>query len=225
MQSPPQWWLTALAIGISLSLVVPRRTWPLARNVVTIAHEGGHALVAFLSGRRLAGVSLHSDTSGVTVSSGKPTGLGMILTAAAGYVAPSLFGLGGAWMLSHGRVMATLWLSTFLLVLMFALIRNLYGVLTVALTGFVVFAISWWTPDFVQAAFATTLAWFLLVSGPRPVWELQAKRKRGQAPESDADQLAALTGIPGLVWVGIFMLTAIASLASATYMSVRAVLA
>ena len=41
------------------------------------------------SGRRLDGIRLHSDTSGLTVSRGKPTGIGMVLTAAAGYTAPS----------------------------------------------------------------------------------------------------------------------------------------
>src|SRR5690348_7286751 len=85
-----------LAMGAAALLIVMfRYVWHIARNAVTIAHEGGHALVALLCGRRLAGVRLHSDTSGVTVSYGKPRGLGMILTVAAGYVTPSLLGLGG----------------------------------------------------------------------------------------------------------------------------------
>ena len=62
--------------------------------MITIVHEAGHALVAVLVGRRLSGIRLHSDTSGLTLTKGKPYGPGMVLTALAGYVAPSLLGLG-----------------------------------------------------------------------------------------------------------------------------------
>ena len=54
----------------------------------------------------LTGIRLHSDTSGLTVSRGKPHGLGMILTAAAGYTAPPLLGLGGAALLAAGHITA-----------------------------------------------------------------------------------------------------------------------
>ena len=39
-------------------------------DAVTIAHEGGHAVAALLTGRRLRGIRLHSDTSGLTLSAG-----------------------------------------------------------------------------------------------------------------------------------------------------------
>lgn len=212
VQSTPTWWVSAATMALSLCLVVPRRVWPVTRNVATIAHEGGHALVAFLVGRRLAGIQLHSDTSGVTVSAGAPSGPGMVATAFAGYVAPSLLGLGGVALLAHGRVMATLWTMTLLLSLMFVLIRNFYGALTVAVTGLGVFAVSWWTPATVQTVFACAMVWFLLFAGPRPVWELHTKRRDGDAPDSDADQLARLTGIPGLFWVAVFALVCFGSL-------------
>ena len=46
----------------------------MARHVVTIVHEGAHGLAAWATGRQLAGIRLHSDTSGVTVSRGRATG-------------------------------------------------------------------------------------------------------------------------------------------------------
>lgn len=205
VQSSPTWWVTMLSVLAALVLVVPGAVWPVTRNVVTIAHEGGHALMAALVGRRLAGIQLHSDTSGVTVSAGKPTGIGMVLTAFAGYVAPSLLGLGAAALLAQGRVMATLWATTLLLALLFLLIRNFYGALTVSVTGLLVFGVSWWTPLMVQTVFASVLVWFLIVAGPRPIWELHQKRRHGEAEDSDADQLARLTGIPGVVWIALFM--------------------
>ncbi len=61
--------------------------------------------------------------------------------------------------------------------------------------------------------FAYAFTWFLLVAGVRPVFELQAKRSRRQARDSDADQLARLTPIPGIVWVGFFLVVTLASLA------------
>ena len=218
LQTAPPWWLSILSILVGLALVVPRRVWPISRNVVTIAHEGGHAVAALVTGRRLAGIRLHSDTSGVTVSAGKPTGLGMVLTAFAGYVAPSLLGLGAACLLAQGRVLATLWATAVLLALVFVMIRNLYGALTVAATGGMVVGVSWWTPVLVQSVFASVLVWFLLVAGPVPVWELHRKRREGSAEDSDADQLARLTGIPGGVWIGLFAITTLACLVSAASM-------
>ena len=178
--------------------------WRLSRNAVTIAHEGGHGLIALLTGRRLDGIRLHSDTSGLTVSRGKPTGIGMILTAAAGYTAPSLLGLGGAWLLAANHITLLLWGATALLLAMLVMIRNAYGVLTVFLTGGAFVLVSWLTEPEVQAAFAYGVVWFLLLGGVRPVFELQGKRRRGGAPDSDADQLSRLTHVPAAMWLLLF---------------------
>ncbi|HXF21938.1 MAG TPA: M50 family metallopeptidase, partial [Streptosporangiaceae bacterium] len=44
---PPPSLVLVVATGLAaLVLVGSRRLWPLTRTVVTIAHEGGHALVA-----------------------------------------------------------------------------------------------------------------------------------------------------------------------------------
>ncbi|MFC1417351.1 M50 family metallopeptidase [Streptacidiphilus cavernicola] len=203
-------WGTA---AIALLAVAPRFAWHYSRNVVTIAHEGGHSLVAVLTGRRLQGVRLHSDTSGLTVSSGKPHGVGMVLTAAAGYSAPPLIGLAGAWLISGGHVTALLWGVVLLLAALLVMIRNAYGALTVVLTGGLCFAVSWFGSAQVQGAFAYLSVWFLLLAGVRPVVELQHKRRHGGAPDSDADQLGRLTRTPGLLWVTLFLAVALACLA------------
>lgn len=197
--------LALLAVGY-------RPLWMVLRNVITIVHEGGHALAALLTGRRLHGIRLHSDTSGVTIAAGKPTGFGAVLTSASGYVAPSILGLGYAALLSSGRVTALLWLSIGLLALILIVVRNLYGYIAVAVAGGTLFAVSWYGSPDVVGAFAYVLTWFLYVGGVRPVFELQGKRGRGRAPDSDADQLARLTGIPGLLWVGGFLIVAIGAL-------------
>ncbi|MFE7542832.1 M50 family metallopeptidase [Streptomyces platensis] len=211
-QPDPSLWLVIATAVLALGAVVPRTAWRLARNAVTIAHEGGHGLIALLTGRRLDGIRLHSDTSGLTVSRGKPTGLGMVLTAAAGYIAPSLLGLAGAALLAAGHITALLWGATALLLAMLIMIRNAYGVLTVVLTGAAFVLVSWLTTPDVQAAFAYVVVWFLLLGGVRPPFELQGKRRRGGAADSDPDQLARLTHVPAAVWLGLFHVVTLCSL-------------
>ncbi|HYN96932.1 MAG TPA: M50 family metallopeptidase [Pilimelia sp.] len=211
-QPDPDPWLVLVTGAVALLIVGTRATWRLARNAITIAHEGGHALAAVLTGRRLTGIRLHSDTSGLTLSAGRPRGPGMVLTLLAGYVAPSLLGFGGAWLLAGNRITLLLWVAVALLLAMLAMIRNAYGMLSLVVTVGVVFAVSWYASAQVQAAFAYTGVWFLLLGGVRPVGELQRMRRRGRLPGSDADQLAGATGVPALLWVGIFGLVNIAAL-------------
>ncbi|MER7111981.1 M50 family metallopeptidase [Streptomyces sp. NPDC000229] len=211
-QPAPDLWLVVVTAVAALAVTAPHQLWRVSRNAVTIAHEGGHGLVALLTGRRLDGIRLHSDTSGLTVSRGRPTGLGMVLTAAAGYTAPSLLGLGGAWLLAAHRVTLLLWIATALLLAMLVMIRNAYGALTVVVTGAAFLLVSWLTEPDVQSAFAYSAVWFLLLGGVRPVFELQAKRRHGGAPDSDADQLSRLTHVPAALWLFFFHAVTLCSL-------------
>ncbi len=200
------------ALAAAALLVLSPALWRPCRHAVTIAHEGAHGLVALAAGRRLSGIRLHSDTSGLTVSAGRPTGLGMVLTCAAGYTGPALFGLGAAALLAGGYAVGLLWALLGLLALLLVQIRNWYGLWTVLVTGTVVFAATWWLPPEGQAVFAAVATWFLLLAAPRTVLELQAARRRRHAPDSDADQLARLTPFPALFWVGAFLLIDVGAL-------------
>ncbi|MFF1763565.1 M50 family metallopeptidase [Streptomyces sp. NPDC058249] len=211
-QPDPDLWVVIATVVAALAVIVPHGVWRVSRNAITIAHEGGHGLVALLTGRSLSGIRLHSDTSGLTVSRGKPTGLGMILTAAAGYTAPPLLGLGGAALLGAGRITLLLWLATALLIVMLVMIRNAYGALTVIVTGGIFLLVSWLAGPQVQAAFAYAVVWFLLLGGVRPAFELQAKRMRGGAGDSDADQLSRLTHVPAGLWLFLFHAVSLCSL-------------
>ncbi|WP_458245575.1 M50 family metallopeptidase [Streptomyces sp. MAI_2237] len=211
-QPDPDLWVVLATLVAALAVTLPHGVWRIARNAITIAHEGGHGLVALLTGRQLTGIRLHSDTSGLTLSRGKPHGIGMILTAAAGYTAPSLLGLGGAALLGAGHITLLLWVATALLVAMLIMIRNAYGALTVVLTGGMFLLVSWLAGPQVQAAFAYAVVWFLLVGGVRPAFELQAKRMRGGAGDSDADQLSRLTHVPAGMWLFLFHAVSLCSL-------------
>lgn len=194
-----------LIIGLSALLVVVPSIWRVTRHVVTIAHEGGHGLVAAMGGRRLSGIRLHSDTSGLTVSRGRASGPGMILTLLAGYTAPSLLGLGAARLLGLGYHVGLLWILLAALALLLVQIRNWFGLWAVLATAAIVFAVTWFGSHEVQSIFALLVTGFLLLGAVRTVLELQVTRSRRRNTGSDADQLARQTRIPGLIWVGLFL--------------------
>lgn len=208
---------TLVILGGLVALVVvgAHGTWRLARNVVTIAHEGGHALVAVLSGRTLTRILLHSDTSGVTVSRGRRDGPGMVATAAAGYATPPLLGVGAAALVATDAISAMLVVAVVLLLATLILVRSAYGVLSVVVTGAVFVVVAVYGSANVQYGFACFVAWFLIVGGLRTVLEVQRKRVRRRAPDSDADQLERLTGLPARIWVALFALVGVFSLIGA----------
>jgi Peptidase M50B-like len=200
---------------VALAAVASSRIWPVARTVVTIAHEGGHALMALLAGRRVNSVRVLRSTAGVTVSEGNPAGPGIVLTAAAGYLTPPLLGLGAAALLVTGHLAGMLMLSLALLAALAIAVRNAYGLLAVLVTGAAVAVVLWRASALGEDAFGYALTWFLLFGGVRPVLELRRTRRQRRAGRTDADQLAMLTGTPAGLWVAVFGMVALGALAVA----------
>lgn len=196
-----------LATGaVALLLVMLPATWPRVRLGVTVVHEAGHAVVAMLVGRRLRSIRLHSDTSGVTVSRGRPTGPGMVAMLAAGYLTPALLGLLAAVLLAAGRGVGLLWLLVLMTAAMVLWVRNGYGFLVLLIGGAAVLVLTWYSDGTVQSVAAYLITWLLLLAAPRPVIELLAAgRRRGRT--SDPDQLARLTRVPAVLWM-LLMLAA-----------------
>jgi hypothetical protein len=201
--------LVAALVGAALALVPP--AWHYSRHVVTLVHEAGHAVVALLTGRRLNAIRLHSDTSGLTISSGRPRGPGMVAMAAAGYLAPSVLGLICIGLVATDHTPLALWAGLVTLALMLLHIRNWFGLVVVALAGAVVGLLIWRTSADVQDLAASILAWFLLVAAPRSTLDLWSHRRRSRTRTSDADLLARLTHLPAGLWnVLLLVLTAAA---------------
>ncbi|MBF4163011.1 M50 family metallopeptidase [Nocardioides acrostichi] len=198
--------LTGLA---ALALVT--WAWPWVRLGLTVVHEAGHALVAVLVGRRLSGVRLHADTSGVTLSRGRPSGPGMVAMLAAGYLAPAALGVLAAVLLADGRSLALLWGLVVLLALLLVWIRNGYGLVVVLVAGVGVGLVGWYAHPMVQSVAAYLVAWLLLLAAPRPLLELLSAgrtRRRG----SDPDQLARLTRVPAVLWILVLLAANLAGL-------------
>jgi len=191
-----------------VALLAVSFAWRVVRTLVTICHESGHALVAVLVGRRLNGVRVHSDTSGLTVSRGRPKGPGMVATLFAGYLAPAIVGLGIAALAGTGHASGVLWLLVLLAVVLLVWIRNLYGALVIIAAGIGVALVTWYAPPSALGWIATGLAWLFLIAAPRPVLELF----RSRSTTTDAAQLAALTHIHRYVWGLLWLVLTIGAL-------------
>ncbi|WP_370544487.1 M50 family metallopeptidase [Frondihabitans sp. VKM Ac-2883] len=219
--SPPlEFAMLAGALVVGALLVILPGTWHTVRHAVTVVHEGGHGLAAVVTGRRLTGIRLHSDTSGLTVSKGPRTGPGMVITLLAGYTAPALAALGASWMLSRGYSAGLLWALLLVLALMLIQIRNWFGLRVILVGAAIVFAVTWFaTPEW-QLVFGHVLAVVLALGALRASIELQASRTRSRTQKSDADQLARLTHLPGLFWVFVFVLVALVAAVADVWMLV-----
>lgn len=210
-----------LAAGVlALLTVIWTPAWRLTGGIVTIAHEGGHAVVAVLAGRGLSGIRLHADGSGSTFHVGRDGGIGLVLTAFGGYPAPALLGLVGAALVASDRAAASLWLVIVLLIATLVHVRNVFGAVSVVLTGAAVAGIAWWGEPALQAGFAAALSWFLLFGGLRSVRDLQRTRRHRFDDGNDADALAAVTGIPGGVWAALFWLLGVAAVVTGGWLLV-----
>ncbi|MCW2831688.1 MAG: hypothetical protein JWP31_2380 [Aeromicrobium sp.] len=209
---------TWAAAATALLLVVVPPVWSVTRHLVTLVHEAGHALVALATGRRLNGIRLHTDTSGLTVSSGRPRGAGMIATAAAGYLAPAVLGLVSVLLVEQGQTPAALYAGLGALALMLVYIRNWFGLLVVALSGAAVALLIWRAPASTQDFAALTFAWFLLIAAPRTAIDLWSHRRRVRTRTTDADILARLTFLPAAVWNALFVLLTAAALGAAAWL-------
>jgi hypothetical protein len=144
----------------------------------------------------------------------------MVVTAAAGYLSPSLAGLAGVGLLAVEQVTVMLWASTVVLLGMLVMVRNAFGALSLVVTGATVVAVSLLASPDVQAAFGYAMTWFLLLGGVRPVGELWRQRRLNAGRNSDAAQLARLTRVPTSVWVAFFALATLGALGAGGWLLV-----
>lgn len=195
-------------VAVVVTLAVPQ-LWHVVRHVVTIAHEAGHATVAALLGREVRGIRLHADTSGLTTHAGSTKRLPLALTSFAGYPAPALVGLAASFALHRGHAFGLLWAVVLLLLIVLVQVRNVYGFLVLVLAIGAVGWLAWAAPDSWRVGVAYGVTWLLLLGAVRAVVELHGSR-RGSGGGSDADALARLTRVPGVVWVALFWLVTVA---------------
>jgi len=210
---PPSEALVVLA-GI-LALLITVIGWPMLTHVITIAHEGGHATAASMSGGRVVSVRLEHTGGGNT--KGKFPKPGTAFFHSAGYIGPSFFGLLGSVLLVKGQFEPVLWISLVLVAILLLNVVNLFGWVSALLTGVVLFVVARYAPDGFQELFAVTWVWFLLFGGYGDVIGLRKLRRAIRATKkpdekTDAGMLGKDTWLPAPFWVALFWLFAVAAL-------------
>lgn len=195
------WWLV-VAVTIALVAVVVRPVWRGTRIAVTIVHELGHAAVGLLSGRRWQRFVVHADMSGEVSTLGKPTGLGRVLTTAAGYPAPAVAGAVSVWAALSGW--APLVMLALAVGVLGALIRA-RSLFTVAMLLMVLAGdlAAWWFGDGQMAAAVVCGAGVFLVAG---AWRQLIAVASSSDPAQDPAVLGMLTHAPRGVWIAVFVL-------------------
>ena len=192
---PDSLWLLTGVLAAAAIVLVPVLWVPL-RQVVTVVHELGHATVGVLSGRRFTGFVVNSDMSGHTLTSGKPRGIGLILTMFAGYPMPAVVGAAMIAAALGGR--AGLVLVVAFVLMMVALVRSRSGytvvVLLLLLAGT---GAAWWANNPELSATIVSAVGVVLLVG---AWRQVGAVIMGGSAHSDSAQLARITPLPAGLW-------------------------
>jgi len=204
-------WLKTILfiIGSALLTHLPLIPSSFFRNLDTMVHEFGHAVVTLALSGKVMYINLYADHSGVTYSS-LTKSWAFLPVSLAGYFTASLF----AWFLfsaySRGKQRFGLQVMTVLAVLSLVLfVRNAFGVTW--LIGFIVLTILVLalSPKWLRDFYYLLVAFICLeesVFGPFSLI-LYASRNARQA--GDASNLANYTGVPAVVWAVVFTLFAL----------------
>jgi Peptidase M50B-like len=185
---------TSLLVGVITGGLGLTILWALTQHLNTIAHEGAHAVMGSSVGGRVGGVRLRPSGEGETSVAGGSR----VMVGVAGYLGPSLFGLGAAKLISFGHIVAVLWAALLALAVLLPLLRNAFGFALVIVTGVLIFLAARYAAVGVQVTVAYVIAWFLLLSGVRVV--IQHGRAAG-----DAGNLRKWTRLPTGLWSGLWL--------------------
>ena len=160
-------------------------------------HELSHGLAALATGGTIERIELSADQGGVCWTRGGSR----FLVTSAGYLGSLLFGallvvVGGRARPSFQRAVVAL-SGLVILGATFLWIRTGFGVLWGLLTGAALLGTAWWLPAGVSV-FALRLLG--ITSGLYAIWDIGSDLIARSVPSSDAEALARMTGIPGVVW-------------------------
>jgi hypothetical protein len=171
--------------------------WSATKHLDAMAHEGAHAAVGAMFGRRVTSVRLYRNATGDTTLN-PARGLGFIIAGIVGYLGPSGFGLAAAELIRIGHSVAVLWLALLLLLILLVPLSWCFGVLSVTCTGLLLFLIARYASVGAQVTAAYGLAWVLLLAGVARVLE----HGKGAL---DATILKQLTMLPLGFWSNLWL--------------------
>ncbi len=198
----------ALLIGILAAIVVHGPTlFKITTHAETVVHEGAHALVGLVTGRRILSVKINRDGGGGTRMV-PASGFGFGVAASVGYIGASAAGLISAELISVGRIVAVLWLGLLLLAVMLLMVRNFFGGIVILSCGVLLFLIVRYTTAGVQTTVAYGVTWFLLLAAAKVALGAASKPKE----VTDAEILAGMTFLWRSAWCFLWVIGTIAAL-------------
>lgn len=223
----PQFMLLLVATLVSIGLWIASWYLPLVGYLfyplqlfATFIHEGGHVLATVFTGNSVQSLTVSPDGSGAVWSQGIG-GFSQLLISSAGYLGTTAFGAGLlAWMrFGYSSRIALLVSAGFVTMMtvvfgLFAPVFNLFSTVTFGSVFFTVFAGAILAVGLAAIAKFANLKWvdfalaFLavqcLLNAVFSLVDLFFIAATTTA-HSDAANMAAATGIPGIVWVLIWM--------------------
>lgn len=218
--------ISLLIVGIGFGLMWWKSHW------ATIPHELGHAFMALLLGKKLAGININRDTSGETQTTEYKSmnplknlitapfrWIRNLLVSFAGYPAPFLLAYGLLFFWARDQSKIAVLILTILLVFTFLYSTNLFGFLLIV-GGLIITGLAlWMNSAFIAEAFILLIAGGMIAGGIKGVIEawkvyqsdMKFKEENVNDPNfepqhSDARALSKRTLLPQIVWLIAFSL-------------------
>ena len=203
--------------GARLALTAAFLAWLLAvplyvvtQFVATVAHEGGHALVATVLFQKVRSIRLYRNAGGGT-DAGEPPWLFAIFIGMAGYLGPSTFGLLAVALLIRGLNDAVLWASIGFLLLMLVVVRGPFGWFIVPALIAAIFWVATKVPQPNRLLLTHVWVWLLLIV---PVEDMLVylRQRLYRGPTGDTARMQRLTLLPSALWAVILLGGTVAAL-------------
>jgi hypothetical protein len=188
------------------------------RIFTVFLHELSHGLAAIATGGAIERIELSADEAGVCWTRGGSR----FLVTSAGYLGSLLFG--ALFVVVGGRARPGLQRTVVALTgagvfcVTFLWVRTGFGFLWGLLTAAALLGIALW----LSAGFSVFVLRLIgITSGLYAIWDIGSDLIVRSIPASDANALARMTGIPGIVWGIVWGAAAIVVMARAVAMAVR----
>lgn len=204
-----KWGKTILFIVIAAVLTrwIPYSSF--FRNVDTMIHEFGHAIMTLVVSGKVMYIHLFADHSGVTYSAVSGEMWRSLLISLAGYTTSACFAsLLFRWYRRHRIHMGLLVMALIAIVNLIFFVRNDFGVFWCI--GFIVLTVlvllvPW---QWLRHGYYLLIAFILMVESMLSALTLLLIAVQRPSQAGDAANLAAATGIPAILWALLFVLIA-----------------
>lgn len=209
-------WLLLIFAAVFLLWNTPV-VWPL-KILVVFFHEFSHALATWLSGGSVEAIRLSADEGGLCLTRGGS----QFLILSAGYLGSMLLGALLLVVASRTRrdrlVVASLGAALVIITLVWVPFANPFGFFFGLATGAAMLLAARFLPEAVSDGLLKVAGLTSLAYAPLDIWSDLIAR---DLPQSDANALGKLTGIPGVVFGVLWGLLALAGAVWALWLSAR----